>query len=156
MDWTTIGGLILAGFVLLGLETVLPGMIAGILGAICLLAAVVLSLFHGPVAGMLTLFGVFLLLMLAIWLYFTFFPKSKLGKSIALTTVNEGASTPEASSALVGTSGTMASPGRPAGIALIQGKRLDVVAETGFLENGAKIIVISAAGNRIVVRGISS
>ncbi|MEZ0298054.1 MAG: NfeD family protein [Candidatus Methylacidiphilales bacterium] len=156
MDWTTIGGFIIAGFVLLAMETVLPGMVAGILGGVCLLVAVALSFSHGPVVGMVTFVGVFLLLMVATWLYFMFFPTSKMGKSLTLSKVNEGASAPQTSPSLVGMIGKMTSPGRPGGMAMIQGKRMDVVAESGFLEPGAEVKVVSVSGNRIVVRAVTT
>ena len=40
---------------------------------------------------------------------------------------------------------------RPAGIAEIEGKRIDVVTEGGYIEKGEKIIVISSEGIKVVV-----
>jgi membrane-bound ClpP family serine protease len=41
---------------------------------------------------------------------------------------------------------------RPAGIALIAGRRLDVVANTGYIEKGDSVVIIRSDGNRILVR----
>jgi len=41
---------------------------------------------------------------------------------------------------------------RPAGIALVGGRRLDVVANTGYIEKGDSVVIVQSDGNRIVVR----
>jgi len=43
---------------------------------------------------------------------------------------------------------------RPAGVAEIEGQRLDVVSEGGMIEPGASIQVIGVDGTRIVVRKV--
>jgi membrane-bound serine protease (ClpP class) len=43
-------------------------------------------------------------------------------------------------------------PLRPAGIASLDGERVDVVAEGAFIEVGQAIDVIRVDGNRVVVR----
>ena len=55
---------------------------------------------------------------------------------------------------IMGRSGVTKSALRPAGVALIDGKRVDVVASTlaGFIENGKLIKVVETSGNRVVVR----
>lgn len=62
------------------------------------------------------------------------------------------ASAPEADRAWLGKRGTAASPLRPAGIADIEGERVDVVSDGEFLEPGEPITVVRVDGNRIVVR----
>jgi membrane-bound serine protease (ClpP class) len=41
---------------------------------------------------------------------------------------------------------------RPTGKALVDGRRLDVVSEGDFIEQGAAIEIIEVAGKRVVVR----
>jgi len=53
---------------------------------------------------------------------------------------------------IMGRSGVTKSALRPAGVALIDGKRVDVVASSGFIENGKLIKVVETSGNRVVVR----
>lgn len=64
----------------------------------------------------------------------------------------EGASAPEHDRRWLGTGGTAASSLRPAGVALPDGERVDVVSEGECIEAGELIEVIRVAGNRIVVR----
>ncbi|MFQ3671877.1 MAG: hypothetical protein SNJ84_10520, partial [Verrucomicrobiia bacterium] len=68
---------LVAGVLLLVVEIFLPGMIAGILGAICLLVAVVLTFTNfGPEQAFMLLFAelVFGVILFALWL--KFFPRS--------------------------------------------------------------------------------
>ena len=62
--------------------------------------------------------------------------------------VAQDASTEE----LLGLEGTAVSDLRPAGTALIQGRRVDVVSRGEYVKKGAPVVVDEVAGNRIVVR----
>jgi membrane-bound serine protease (ClpP class) len=64
-------------------------------------------------------------------------------------------SAPQSGGALVGRTGTALSPMRPAGIADIDGRRLDVVSDGEFIDAGSRIEVTSVNGNRIVIRRIT-
>jgi membrane-bound serine protease (ClpP class) len=52
----------------------------------------------------------------------------------------------------VGARGTAATPLRPAGIAWLQGERVDVVSQGEYIEADMPIEVVRVDGNRIVVR----
>ena len=52
----------------------------------------------------------------------------------------------------VGTQGNAVTDLRPAGIAVINGKRVDVVTRGGYLEKDSAIIVTTVTGNQIIVR----
>ncbi len=53
---------------------------------------------------------------------------------------------------LIGRKGTVCSKLRPAGLARIDGRRTDVIAEGGFIEEGEEIEVIRVDANRVVVK----
>jgi membrane-bound serine protease (ClpP class) len=61
-------------------------------------------------------------------------------------------SAPESDRQWRGHTGVALSPLRPAGIAEIDGTRLDVVSDGGFIDAGTSIEVTRVEGNRIVVR----
>jgi membrane-bound serine protease (ClpP class) len=61
-------------------------------------------------------------------------------------------SAPESDRHWLGRTGTVLSPLRPAGIAEIDGTRVDVVSDGGFIDAGTPIEVARVDGNRIVVR----
>lgn len=55
---------------------------------------------------------------------------------------------------LVGSAGTTLSPLRPAGVADIGGKRVDVITSGEFVDAGVRVEVVSADGTRILVRAV--
>lgn len=55
---------------------------------------------------------------------------------------------------LVGAEGVAQSHLRPAGVALIGGRRVDVVAEGSMIAPGARIRIVAIEGNRVVVRRV--
>ncbi|MFO1513005.1 MAG: NfeD family protein [Verrucomicrobiota bacterium] len=143
--------LLILGAVLLFLETLLPGMIAGIIGGVCLVAAVVLGYRdYGFQAGTLILAGVIAGLMVGAWCWLKFFPGSRMAKKfISDQAVGElGVDRPD----LLHGTGTALTQLRPSGTANINGQRVDVVTEGGLIARGAKVKVVAVEGSRIVVR----
>ena len=57
-------------------------------------------------------------------------------------------------SAYLGLAGTTITTLRPAGTALINNRRVDVVSRGEFIEKGSEIIVLAVEGNRVVVKQI--
>jgi membrane-bound serine protease (ClpP class) len=151
------------GIALLLVEALLlPGFgIAGILGILALLAGLMLSTL-GSGFSMDALFlaaarlGVSLTLAIVLsLLMLRFLPKTRLGRQLVLETgltAEQGfTSEPLSDHALVGKTGLALSDLRPAGIADIDGKRVDVVSNGGYIEAGQPIKVDHVDGNRIVV-----
>ena len=127
--------LLVAGALLILVETVLPGMVAGIIGACCLIAGVAEGyLQFGSKAGNLILLGLLVGMLVGCWLWVKFFPDSRVGRMfISRKVVGElGTERPE----LLEQTGTALTALRPAGAALIQGKRVDVVTEGQMIERG--------------------
>jgi len=54
----------------------------------------------------------------------------------------------------VGSTGTVITPLRPSGTVEVDGERLDVVTEGGFIPRDAKVEVINVEGSRIIVKWI--
>lgn len=153
-----------AGLVLLGLEVfVIPGFgITGALGIAALVAGLSLSLFGAGATWEVILAAagrvVFSLLiaLVAGLAMLRFLPRLPFGRRLILETglpAGRGyASAPEGDRSWLGKRGTAVSPLRPAGIAEIEGERVDVVSDGELIEPGAPIVVIRVDGNRIVVR----
>jgi membrane-bound serine protease (ClpP class) len=85
-------------------------------------------------------------------------PRTKLGRMVILDTdisSSDGfqAQPPDLAN-LVGKSGQCVSPLRPAGIASIEGQRVDVVTRGEFVEPDTEVEVISVEGRRVVVRSL--
>ena len=136
------------GVALIFLEVFIPS--GGIIGIVALasLGLGIYSLFHQGklLLGSMTGIGV------AVFVISMF---SFMLRRISLTeTQNSDAFTSVDNSLgeIMGKSGVTKSALRPAGVALIDGKRVDVVASSGFIENGKLIKVVETSGNRVVVR----
>lgn len=143
--------LLVIGILLLLAETVLPGVIAGVLGACCLLAGIVqgYARFGGRTGNLilaLVLFGS----TAGFCLWLKFFPGSRMARLIVSRKVvgDIGAEQPE----LVNQTGTAFTRLRPAGTALINGRRVDVVSDGQLIERGAMVKVVAVEGMRVVVR----
>jgi membrane-bound serine protease (ClpP class) len=149
---TLIVTLLLVGAALMFLEVFLPGLIAGILGLLCLLTAVVLAYGESFATGNIVLGIVIAGLTLGTWCWLHFFPESRIaGLFISKQAIGElGTDRPE----LVGQTGVAATALRPSGTATLEGKRVDVVAESGFIERGTPVKVIAVEGLRVVVRAV--
>lgn len=152
-----------AGVVLLALEIfVIPGFgIAGALGILGILAGLVLSMVgSGNTTELVMLVAarvVFSLLaaLLVSLLFLRFMTASRFGRRLILDTGLDAAqgyaSAPESDQRLLGRRGVAASPLHPAGIALIDGVRVDVVSNGPLIEPGQAIVVERVDGNRVVV-----
>ena len=146
--------LFVVGAILLLLETVLPGMIAGIIGLICIGIGVVQSfLIFGTETGSYVLAGVVVALMIGTFFWLKFFPESRAGRVFAShqTVGDIGTERPE----LVGHAGTALTPLRPSGTAIINGQRVDVVTEGAMVDRDTPIKVVAVEGMRVVVRALS-
>ncbi len=143
--------LLVVGAALLFLETLLPGFVAGIMGFVCLMAAVILGYQDFDVqTGHMILAVVILGLLVGTWCWFTFFPGSRVAKQfISQGTVGElDVARPE----LLNGTGVTLSPLRPSGMATIHGQRVDVITQGEFIERGVTVKVVEVEGSRIVVR----
>lgn len=145
--------LLVFGAVLMFLEIFLPGLVTGILGFLCWVAAVILAYRDfGLQTGNLVLGGVLVGLIIGVFCWLTFFPESRVaGLFISRRTVGElGVTKPE----LVNCTGVTITQLRPSGTAFINGKRVDVVTEGMLIEQGASIKVVAVEGMRVVVREV--
>jgi len=89
-------------------------------------------------------------LTVAIWI--KLFPRSRVGQKMTLSENGMAFKASESKQAFLGKTGTAYSSLRPAGFALIDGERVDVIAEGGIIDKGLPIVVIKVEGNRVVVR----
>ena len=152
MEWVI--ALLVAGAVLLLLETVLPGMIAGILGLLCLVAGVIQSfVVFGPQTGSYILMGVIVALILGFILWAKFFPNTRMGRVFtSKRTVGDiCAEKPE----LLNQTGSALTPLRPSGTAIINGHRVDVVTEGAMIDRNTPVKVVAIEGMRVVVRALT-
>lgn len=144
--------LVVVGFLMVAAEVFVPGLVLGTLGGLCLIGAVVLCyVSYGALLGTVAFASLAILSILGFFLWLRLFPHTPLGKKMMLNkSLASRNSLPIAD--LIGETGEAVTPLRPAGTAIINGRRMDVVAESGLIESGQKITVVSQEGIRIVVR----
>lgn len=143
--------LLLVGVLLMVAEIFLPGAIAGIAGFCCLAIAVIMSYVEfGFKIGNGVLFGVLAGLVTGTLVWLKYFPNSRAARPFISRRVigNLGVEKP----ALLNKTGTAYTDLRPAGVAAIDGQRVDVVAEGQMIAKGAAIKVVHIEGMRVVVR----
>jgi membrane-bound serine protease (ClpP class) len=156
--------LVVAGVILLAVELfVTPGFgLAGLLGLTALIGGLGLSLVGAGATWEVVVravgqVAVSLLLALAVSLaLLRLFPRLPFGRRLVLRTeltAREGfTSAPESDLGWLGKHGTAVSTLRPAGIADLEGERVDVVSDGEFIDAGEPVTVVRVDGNRIVVR----
>lgn len=159
--WLYIIVFILIGFLLLFSELFVPGGILGFLGFSLMGISVWLSFSeYGSDQGLYVLLfclvGVLLFLVIAVKVL----PYSFIGRQFILgksSQLDEGYSPSDLNkSDLVGKTGVAESTLRPAGIALIDGERYDVVTEGEYVSPRTQIKVLRVDSNRIVVGSLET
>lgn len=146
--------LLFCGFLLLAVEIFVPGGVLGTLGAVALFGAVISAFaVFGPETGFLVAVLMLILMAVGLVLWIRIFPNTPIGR--ALTLSKDGQSfklDADSDPNLIGAEGSAQSDLRPAGIAVINGKRMDVVAEGEWIAAGEPVRVIAARGNHVTVR----
>ena len=152
------------GVILLGLEIfVVPGFgVAGIAGIVALVTGLAMTLIGAGATGGVIIAALgrvavsILVALLSGVALLRALPRLPFGRRLVLGSdmqAAQGYASPPAGDHLqLGHTGTALSPLRPAGIADIDGARVDVVSEGSFIPAGATIEVVRVDGNRIVVR----
>jgi membrane-bound serine protease (ClpP class) len=143
--------LLACGMVLAVAEiAILPGFgVAGV-GAMAMIGggAVLAWVHYGPTwgVGSLLVAGVVTVGLLA-WA-----PKTRAGRQLILA---DQMARPGSAERLVGKSGRAVTALRPAGVAELDGRRVDVVTEGVFVEAGREVRVVSVEGAKVVVAPVA-
>lgn len=135
-----------------------PGFgVAGVLGVILLgwgILLVSVDIFHATQALTLALVLTLVALVGGVWLA----TKINFWRRVTLPNRQnrqEGYQAPRPElEKLLGLQGVAATPLRPAGAALIDGKRVDVVTEGEFIMPGTPVLVVMVEGTRVIVKAL--
>jgi len=148
--------LLVCGLFLIGIEIFVPGGILGIFGAAALLAAAIIGFNIFPLwAGWLSVFIILGLAGLAVFVWMKYLPQSPIGRALSLSQAIDKKDQDD-SLWKPGMTGTALSELRPAGKAMIDEQRADVIADNGtFIEHNAAIEIVRVSGNRIYVQEVS-
>ena len=149
---------LLAGIALLVVEMFTPGIGApGIMGAIALVAAVVLRA-DSLASALITIVIVLVILGVCGAFIIRSFKKGRLQKSqfVLKESISSGSTELDSADmqALVGKRGVCLNTLRPSGNADIDGKKVDVVSEGEFINKGSMVEVVRVEGVRVLVKEI--
>lgn len=156
MDTLEILGILLliAGFILVGIEMILPGFsVPGICAIICLVTAVFLmadSIMEGVAITVMVLALLGILLALILWLL----SRGKLKPPIILEEEqkrSDGYLSSSDLNYLLGKEGVAGTDLRPAGVGRIDGVNLDVMSDGRYISRGTKIRIIKVEGSKLIV-----
>ena len=140
-------------------ELFLPGGVFGIIGIIAFVASIVLGFQKYPEWGFLIAGAELIVATVLVIVGIKYFPQSYAGKLLILgrsLDKKSGYSGTEPLDGYVGKEGVSLTHLRPAGMAEIGSRRLDVVTEGTFIDKGKTLKVIRVEGNRVVVREIET
>ncbi len=156
--------LFLAGVILVVIEIFfVPGFgVPGVLGLICVITALVLSLIGMPInvsfetglladamtRVLLSLLGAFVLALIAMRLL----SRTEFGRALVLDTAEAGWLSAPSAADLVGRVGEALTDLRPGGKVIIDGVRYEATSEREFVARGARVRVIGKEGPELVVR----
>lgn len=147
--------LLAAGLLLIAAEVFIPGGVAGVIGGLALLAAMAVGLLVFPAPwGFISAISIVVFGGLALLLWVQIFPRTRTGRRITLRSdgadFKSGAPLP---AELLGATGEALTALRPAGTALIAGKRYDVLADGGvWLAAGSALRVSAIRDGHVLVR----
>jgi len=147
--------LLVLGYVLLLLEIVVPGGILGVLGAACVLFGCYQAFQHGTGWGTGAVALSVAVGATTVWLFF----RSRAGRKLVLDGQlhrREGWTSSEKDlDALLGQEGIALSALRPAGVAQLGERRIDVVSDSEFLDAGVRVRVVEVEGRRVMVEPVA-
>lgn len=149
--------LLIAGFVLVGVEMVLPGFGApGITGGICLVAGILLTA-DTIEAGLTITVIVVVLLAVMFTIILALFHMKKIKSPIVLQEelkADKGYLSSSDLEYLVGKEGVASTDLRPAGKCNIDGVEFDVRSEGKYVASGKKVRIIRVQGNTLIIKDI--
>jgi membrane-bound serine protease (ClpP class) len=147
--------LVILGMGLLLAELFIPGMVLGIAGGCCLIASIGWSYkIYGTTTGIGVLVGEIILVSIGLWRVMERLPQSRWGKKAMLLETNENREMNRHLEKFVGQNGKATTLCRPVGFALVLGERVEVIAETGYIEPGKPIVVTHVEGLQLRVKEI--
>ena len=139
------------GMALVLVEVFLPGAVLGIIGLGCVLVSIWICFTVNPMLAWLLVVITIVSLPFFIWMWVRVF-----NRVLAIKTTQKGTTSAQVElKVLVGKEGVALTTLRPAGMARIDNKKIDVVSEGPIIEKDACITVLEVEANRVVVREVT-
>lgn len=146
--------LFVIGALLLAAEVFLPGVIAGIMGALALLTGSVLSFREFGFGGGLAASGAAAaLVVLVLYLELVVLPKSAFGRKMVVQATVDATSQPPVANpeTVVDKPAEALTTLAPSGYVLVEGRRYEAFCRSGHVAKGARLRVVSVDNFRVIV-----
>jgi len=150
--WAVI--LFIAGVVLILAEFIVPGLICGALGGMLVIGSGAIGCYLYPDLALMIILGELAGVFAAIILGMYILSRTRAAKGLILEHSQQaeaGWVASDTDTSLAGTEGEVFTALRPAGTIVVNGKRVDAVADGSFIDKGERVRVIEIHGNRVVV-----
>ncbi len=159
MDWWLVFAVFLyfACAALIIAEVFVPsGGLISIFALACLIGGAVIFFRHSATAGWIGV-GIAAVMIPTVLIFaYRIFPKTRFGKSVTLTPPKreQGDAIPDTPELeeLLGAVGVVLTPLRPVGMCDFSGRRVESVAESGYVDKGKKVKVINVESTQLTVR----
>lgn len=146
--------LLAVGLALVLAEAIFPSFgLLGLGAALALFGSIAAAFAHSSEAGLGFLVAIAVLVPCAILAGFRLLPRSPLAKHLVASgfSFEDGEVADARDLELVGAEGPAETPLRPAGMARLRDRRVDVVTRGEHVERGARVRVVEVRGSRVVV-----
>jgi len=124
----------------------------------CLIGGIAIFFRHSATAGWIGIIIAIVMIPSIVIIAYKIFPKTKFGKSVTLTPPQrkQGDAIPDTEELkkLLGAEGAVLTPLRPVGMCDFSGRRVECVAESGYVDKGKNVKVIDVESTRVTVRVI--
>lgn len=161
MDWWLLLAIFLyfACAVLIVFEIFVPsGGLISICALACLIGGLMLFFQSEMVAGWVGIVVALVEVPIVLVVAYKIFPKTRFGKTVALSppvpNTGEGIPDSEKLRDLLGAVGEVITPLRPVGMCNFSGRRVECVAESGYVGKGKKVKVIKIESTQLTVREV--
>ena len=159
MNWWLVFAVFLyfASAVLLIVEVFVPsGGLISVCSLACVIGGVAIFFNHSITTGWVGIGIAVVMIPTVVLITYKIFPKTRFGKSVTLTPPQrqQGDAIPDTNELkkLVGALGIVLTPLRPVGMCDFSGRRIECVAEGGYVDKGKKIKVIDVESTQVTVR----
>ena len=143
--------------VLIVAEVFVPsGGLISICALACVVGGIVLFFQYSVTAGWIGIGIAAIMIPSVLVIAYRIFPKTRFGKSVTLTPPErrQGDAIPDTDKLkdLLGAEGVVLTPLRPVGMCGFSGRRVECVAESGYVDKGKKVKVINVESTQLTVR----
>ena len=151
---TTIILLFGLGLALVVAEVFIPSMgVLGMAAGLSLMTSIGMAFYEDPGTGTLLLVITAVTVPIILTFGIKLFPRTPLGRKITARgfSFEDGRAVDRRDEGLAGARGVVEALLRPAGIARIDGRRVDVVSRGESIDAGTEVVVVEVSGNRVIV-----